>query len=519
MALPTANYPASLIGSPGEINTGKDNSKTFENITAADKTIPGDHLNTMAVELEAVQTELGTDPAGSVTDVKTRLAVSLAGDGSLDATDKVAFDGTISPSQITGSQNNYSPTNWDTSNTVRLDSDAAYDITGFDAGDSGQMKMVHNIGSYTLTLKNESASSSAANRLDLNDDVQLKSKQMIVMQYDNTSSRWRVISGGVSAAAAGLPNMCLNPGFETVLPGSHSAFFTQVVQVEGTGKTVFPGWQAVAPGTSGNITTTEETSTVTGQSGTSAKIVTGTNTGTDPRLEQVWNSSEYIIGFVYAYRGKEMPLSADVKQAAADSNSCRLFITYNGTGGTTEYSDYHGANTDWERLFKTVTIPTDCTEIKFGLELYDDAKTYYIDNVMTRPDDESLSSLAYEPRPPISMISDILDTLNNFQYTTPADTNFHVTGDSTADTDIDYDDIRPIWATGINVLLINGSSSAAATVKPNGFTNRWNSVSASADNVPDDIPLAEDGQFQYSLGATSSATLYIDHRYWYGEGL
>jgi hypothetical protein len=41
------------------------------------------HINSLQDEVQAIQEELGTDPAGSLTDVKTRLAVCLSDDGSI----------------------------------------------------------------------------------------------------------------------------------------------------------------------------------------------------------------------------------------------------------------------------------------------------------------------------------------------------------------------------------------------------------------------------------------------------
>ncbi len=83
MALPTALYPAVIVGVPGEINTGKDNGKTYSTIAAADKTIPGDYLNQLAVEVRAIQNTLGINPQGSLATLLLRLAVLMNTDGTL----------------------------------------------------------------------------------------------------------------------------------------------------------------------------------------------------------------------------------------------------------------------------------------------------------------------------------------------------------------------------------------------------------------------------------------------------
>ena len=59
--------------------------------------------NTQNAVIVAVATELGTDPAGSLTDVKSRLAVCLAADGTLEFADSTVL--TISGGAVTVTQN------------------------------------------------------------------------------------------------------------------------------------------------------------------------------------------------------------------------------------------------------------------------------------------------------------------------------------------------------------------------------------------------------------------------------
>lgn len=65
------NYPASL----DTFATWQDD---IDNILAV-------IVNDVQEQIIAIETELGTDPAGSLTDVKTRLAVSIENDGTLKA--------------------------------------------------------------------------------------------------------------------------------------------------------------------------------------------------------------------------------------------------------------------------------------------------------------------------------------------------------------------------------------------------------------------------------------------------
>lgn len=98
-----------------------------------------------------------------------------------------------SPSQITASQNNYNP---GTGDIFRLDANAARDITGIVAQANGNAILLVNVGSHAITLKHESASSTAANRITVpwaGDYVLSASGGAALLVYFTASSRWRVI--------------------------------------------------------------------------------------------------------------------------------------------------------------------------------------------------------------------------------------------------------------------------------------------------------------------------------------
>ncbi len=109
---------------------------------------------------------------------------------------KISATGDISPAQITADQNNYNPTSLSTSSTLRLNSDAARDITGLQGGSDGRLLYVHNVGSFNITLKTESGSSTAANRFLFAADIVLTPNKGATLQYDSTSSRWRCVGIG-----------------------------------------------------------------------------------------------------------------------------------------------------------------------------------------------------------------------------------------------------------------------------------------------------------------------------------
>lgn len=113
------------------------------------------------------------------------------------------FWNVVSPTQITANQNNYNPTGASSASALRLSTDASRDITGFAFPAAYKTILVHNVGSYNIVLKDESASSTAANRFALNGDATISPDQSVLLWYDTTSSRWRLVGGGASSSGTG----------------------------------------------------------------------------------------------------------------------------------------------------------------------------------------------------------------------------------------------------------------------------------------------------------------------------
>lgn len=109
-----------------------------------------------------------------------------------------SLSGVLTPAQITANQNDYSPTGMSAASTLRLSSDAARAITGLAGGTTGRIIVIHNVGSYGITLSDESGSSSAANRFAMTTDLTLMADQSVTLQYDATSQRWRILNGFIT---------------------------------------------------------------------------------------------------------------------------------------------------------------------------------------------------------------------------------------------------------------------------------------------------------------------------------
>lgn len=116
--------------------------------------------------------------------------------GNIFVTGILELDGVVSPTQITSDQNNYSPTGWSSgASTLRISTDASRNITGLvpNAGIGGTLAFIMNIGAQSVVLKNENASSSAANRFAIGSDITIAAAGGVTLMYDGTSTRWRCV--------------------------------------------------------------------------------------------------------------------------------------------------------------------------------------------------------------------------------------------------------------------------------------------------------------------------------------
>jgi len=334
----------------------------------------------------------------------------------------------------------------------------------------------------------------------------------------------------VAIAANVLSNLCLNPGFEVVLPGTHTAAIKDNTN-DGDVNSQFPGWIHNTSNASADITIDTETGSTnisaTG-SGQSMKI-TVTNDSGKPKIFQRWDAGEFLAERAKSLRGRQFIVAADVKQSVGSSAAAiRLFITTDGTGGTTTFSAYHAANTDFERLLVNVLVPTDATDIEFGIEVDDTngeaEDPFYWDNVMAVAVDQALTVLPYQPRLPIELKTTLDTALQSFSYSTPADTVFHVSGDGTADTDVDYNAARPAWASKVlfRCRLSGTGAGNGMFVKSNGFTNdqiQFNqAVTGQTDETPGEIDFGADSQFQFKVNNTNNTFTLTDQK-WIGVGL
>jgi hypothetical protein len=119
--------------------------------------------------------------------------------GNLSLPRGLALTGVIAPATITANQNDYTPAGIGTAAVLQLATDAARNLSGLAGGAEGRVVSIVNVGSQPLTLLDDNAASSAANRLVLGGNLTLGTRQAAMLRYDATASRWQLI-----AAASGL---------------------------------------------------------------------------------------------------------------------------------------------------------------------------------------------------------------------------------------------------------------------------------------------------------------------------
>lgn len=145
----------------------------------------------------------------------------------------VTFRGTIlTPTQIAANQNDYVPS--DSSLLIRLSSDASRNITGMaftDTQKAGEMHILYNVGSFNITLVNQSGLSAAAYRFqnDTDTDHLLRPFEAAFCIYDSTTSRWRVSKWNISGVSSNGTTLTVG----LIIAGT-SADFSSNLSVNGT---------------------------------------------------------------------------------------------------------------------------------------------------------------------------------------------------------------------------------------------------------------------------------------------
>jgi hypothetical protein len=124
----------------------------------------------------------------------------------------------ISPSQITSNENNYAPTGWPDADIVRLNLDTGgRAITGFAAWTNTRQKRIINTTANYGYIPCEHPDSSAANRAIGVCDHIIAPYGTLVLEYDDTSDRVRVVGNSFNPKAHGAQH---KGAMHQVFPGA-----------------------------------------------------------------------------------------------------------------------------------------------------------------------------------------------------------------------------------------------------------------------------------------------------------
>ncbi len=111
---------------------------------------------------------------------------------------------TLAPAQIAADQNDYNPADLKIAEAMLLDLSANWSMTGLAGGATNREIAVYNGSTFRLTLKNEDATSAAANRFHIGSDIVLRPYQGVRLVYSAALARWLVI-GRMDIGITDLP--------------------------------------------------------------------------------------------------------------------------------------------------------------------------------------------------------------------------------------------------------------------------------------------------------------------------
>jgi hypothetical protein len=105
------------------------------------------------------------------------------------------FNNQITPTIIGEHTNNYSPAGLAETNYIRISFSGNYELRGIVAPIpvANKLLFITNIGSDNMKIKNESSLSTAENRFTTTGDLTIKPGESVILIYDTTSLRWRIL--------------------------------------------------------------------------------------------------------------------------------------------------------------------------------------------------------------------------------------------------------------------------------------------------------------------------------------
>lgn len=235
--------------------------------------------------------------------------------GRLDLSYSFGLTGFANSASLAASQNNYDIADGGSAVVHRLTASTPINITGMVGGAAGRLISLINIGTNTITLTNEDANSTAANRFALGANLAITGSNAVTLWYDTTSSRWRPFggSGGGGSTDAPVGAQYLTLATDATLTNERVFTAGQNVAVTdggaGSTYTVAVGTKTFAltgiispTGTTGTVNdynpTSLSTAAIIRQTTTAATTITGLSGGSSGRMIVFFNIGTHDIDFI-----------------------------------------------------------------------------------------------------------------------------------------------------------------------------------------------------------------------------
>lgn len=317
------------------------------------------------------------------------------------------------------------------------------------------------------------------------------------------------------AEIGALINHCLNPSFEQILSGTHTAAIQNLAVLSSILNIETPGWRIQTDTGSPNITVIQSSSAGNGSDNGLDVQLSNAGTGLFCRVEQSWGGSvSFLDDRVKALVGRFVTLSGDIDMPSSPTaNAVRLFVE-DVAAVATNFSPYHSGGSGFGRLQTTsLQIGSMVTELKFGISFENATPNYSVDNMCLMVTDVVLvDGVAYVNREKETILHG-LDTAplgsEDLLYTTPADTSVFQSDSGTMDTPWDVNSERPCWA---NTVRINhrefGANNTHTGVRTAGDSNNFHEgVSRDEEMSVYVLGIGSDGQLEVqSLNADPSGS-------------
>jgi hypothetical protein len=153
------------------------------------------------------------------------LTVTDLGDGVAQILGEVGFLAmtVITPAQLVANTDNWAPVDatssapLSTATIVRASTDASRNLTGIVAPTSERLAILENVGAQSLVLKHNTTSTAANRFLCPGDtDLTIPADGAVVLEYDLTSARWRVIGASSAVVPAGTYELAIEGGQDVI---------------------------------------------------------------------------------------------------------------------------------------------------------------------------------------------------------------------------------------------------------------------------------------------------------------